>query len=72
MSEPNGRAPATEVSETIGNTPMAVLGRVGESERGEVLAKLEYMNPGGSVKDRIGVAMLDAAEREGRIERGRA
>jgi cysteine synthase A len=50
---------------------MAVLGRVGASERGEVLAKLEYMNPGGSVKDRIGVAMLDAAEREGRIERGK-
>ena len=70
MSDPTGRAPASEVSETIGNTPMAVLGRVGESERGEVLAKLEYMNPGGSVKDRIGVAMLDAAEREGRIQRG--
>ncbi len=50
---------------------MAVLGRVGEPERAEVLAKLEYMNPGGSVKDRIGVAMLDAAEREGRIERGK-
>ncbi len=71
MSEPNGRVPAKEVSETIGNTPMAVLSRVGASERGEVLAKLEYMNPGGSVKDRIGVAMLDAAEREGRIERGK-
>ncbi len=71
MSEPAGRPPATEVSETIGNTPMAVLGRVGETERAEVLAKLEYMNPGGSVKDRIGVAMLDAAEREGRIERGK-
>ncbi len=71
MSEPTGRTPAAEVSETIGNTPMAVLGRVGETDRAEVLAKLEYMNPGGSVKDRIGVAMLDAAEREGRIERGK-
>ena len=69
--EKTGRPLAGEVSETIGNTPMAVLSRVGEAERGEVLAKLEYMNPGGSVKDRIGVAMLDAAEREGRIERGR-
>ena len=48
-----------------------MLGRVGETDRAEVLAKLEYMNPGGSVKDRIGVAMLDAAEREGRIERGK-
>ena len=71
MSEPTGRSPAAEVTETIGNTPMAVLGRVGSSDRAEVLAKLEYMNPGGSVKDRIGVAMLDAAEREGRIERGK-
>ena len=64
MSEPAGRPPATEVSETIGNTPMAVLGRVGETERAEVLAKLEYMNPGGSVKDRIAVRMIDAAEAE--------
>jgi cysteine synthase A len=71
MSEPVGRTPAAEISETIGNTPLAVLGRVGETERAEVLAKLEYMNPGGSVKDRIGVAMLDMAEREGRIERGK-
>ncbi len=66
-----GRAPAAEVSETIGDTPMAVLGRVGSEGRAEVLAKLEFMNPGGSVKDRIGVAMLDAAERDGRIERGK-
>ncbi len=65
------RAPAAEVSEAIGDTPLARLGRVGKPERAEVLAKLEYMNPGGSVKDRIGVAMLDAAEREGKIERGR-
>jgi cysteine synthase len=71
MSEPKGRLPVAEVTETIGNTPMAVLARVGETDRAEVLAKLEYMNPGGSVKDRIGVAMLDAAEREGKIERGK-
>ncbi|MDQ3730174.1 MAG: cysteine synthase A [Actinomycetota bacterium] len=62
--------PAAEISEVIGGTPLARLARVGDSERGEVLAKLENMNPGGSVKDRIGVAMLDAAERDGRIERG--
>ncbi|HYH61530.1 MAG TPA: cysteine synthase A, partial [Solirubrobacterales bacterium] len=69
--QPGARAPAAEVSEAIGDTPLARLGRVGEPDRAEVLAKLEYMNPGGSVKDRIGVAMLDAAEREGKIERGR-
>ena len=37
-----------------------------------MVAKLEYFNPGGSVKDRIGVAMIDAAERDGLIERGRS
>ena len=46
--------------------------RLSEGLPGEVCAKLEYFNPGGSVKDRIGVAMLDAAEEEGKIERGRS
>ncbi len=59
-----------EVSATIGGTPMVALRRMGEAVGGEVLAKLEYMNPGGSVKDRIGVAMIDAAERDGLIEAG--
>jgi cysteine synthase A len=63
---------AAEVSATIGNTPMVALGRMAEGLGGEVLAKLEYMNPGGSVKDRIGVAMIDAAERDGLIEPGRS
>lgn len=48
------------------------LRRLSEGLAGEVCAKLEYFNPGGSVKDRIGVAMLDAAEEEGKIERGRS
>jgi cysteine synthase A len=43
-----------------------------EGLEAEVVAKLEYLNPGGSVKDRIGVAMIDAAERDGLIERGRS
>ncbi len=59
-----------EVSATIGGTPMVALPRMGEGLGGEVLAKLEYVNPGGSVKDRIGVAMIDAAERDGLIEAG--
>jgi cysteine synthase A len=59
------RALATEVSATIGDTPMVALRRMTEGLEAEVLVKLEYMNPGGSVKDRIGVAMIDAAEREG-------
>jgi cysteine synthase len=51
---------------------MVTLSRLGEGLAGEVCAKLEYFNPGGSVKDRIGVAMIDAAEEEGAIERGRS
>jgi cysteine synthase len=61
---------AREVSATIGNTPLVGLGRLGEGIEAEVVAKLEYLNPGGSVKDRIGVAMIDAAERDGLIEPG--
>jgi cysteine synthase A len=63
------RLPA-EISATVGETPMVALRRMGEGLGGEVVAKLEFMNPGGSVKDRIGVAMIDAAERDGAIEPG--
>ena len=63
---------ADEASEVVGGTPMVALRRMADAGGAEVLVKLEYLNPGGSVKDRIGVAMLDAAEREGRIERGRS
>jgi cysteine synthase len=62
----------SEVSAIVGNTPMLVLRRLGENLGAEVVAKLEYFNPGGSVKDRIGVAMIDAAEADGRIEPGRS
>ena len=61
---------AREVSAAIGGTPMVELRRMGEQAGGSVIAKLEYMNPGGSVKDRIGVAMIDAAERDGLISPG--
>lgn len=61
---------AGEASATVGGTPMVALRRLGEGLPGEVCAKLEYFNPGASVKDRIGVAMIDAAEREGAIEPG--
>jgi cysteine synthase len=56
----------------VGRTPMVALTRVlPEGARGRLFAKLEMLNPGGSVKDRIGVAMIEAAERESRIEPGR-
>jgi cysteine synthase len=61
-----------EASAVVGNTPLVAMRRLGEGLPGEVCAKLEYFNPGGSVKDRIGVAMIDAAEEEGLIERGRS
>lgn len=58
------------VVDLIGNTPLIQLNRVIGNTKGTVLAKLESTNPGGSVKDRIGIRMLDAAEREGRIQPG--
>jgi cysteine synthase A len=61
-----------EASAVVGGTPLVSLRRLSEGLPGEVCVKLEYFNPGGSVKDRIGVAMLDAAEEEGLIERGRS
>src|SRR5829696_3077805 len=61
-----------EASAVVGNTPMVLLDRLSEGVAGEVCVKLEYFNPGGSVKDRIGVAMIDAAERDGLIVPGRS
>jgi len=60
----------SEVSDAIGGTPLVELRRVSPEGGATIYAKLEYMNPGGSVKDRIGVAMIDAAEREGLISPG--
>jgi cysteine synthase A len=60
------------IADTVGNTPMVRLTRLlPEDVDVELYGKLEAFNPGGSVKDRIGVAMLDAAERDGLIEPGR-
>jgi cysteine synthase len=59
------------ISEHVGRTPMVQLSRMAPEGGAALFAKLEMHNPGGSVKDRIGVAMVEAAEREGRIEPGR-
>jgi cysteine synthase A len=59
-----------EASALVGRTPLVALSRLGADAGGEVVAKLEYFNPGGSVKDRLGVAMIDAAEGDGLIEPG--
>ncbi len=58
------------IAELVGRTPMVELARVAP-DGVRIFGKLEVANPGGSVKDRIGVAMIEAAEREGRIEPGR-
>jgi cystathionine beta-synthase len=58
------------VLDLIGNTPIVRLDRISEDVPGTILAKLEYMNPGGSNKDRIGLAMIEAAERDGKLKPG--
>ncbi len=57
-------------SATIGSTPLVRLNRINAGGRAEILAKLEFFNPLGSVKDRIGAAMIAAAEADGRIGPG--
>jgi len=59
---------ADDVTQLIGNTPLVRLRRVVAGARGDVVAKLEFQNPAHSVKDRIGVSMIDAAERAGKIK----
>src|SRR5450755_2221649 len=62
---------SSNIAELVGETPIVQLTRLTGELDIELFAKLEMFNPGASVKDRIGVAMIDAAEREGRIEPGR-
>ncbi|HSL25343.1 MAG TPA: pyridoxal-phosphate dependent enzyme, partial [Acidimicrobiia bacterium] len=57
-----------DVLSTIGNTPLVRLGRL--HPPGNLIAKVEHVNPGGSIKERIAVAMIDAAEREGLLSEG--
>ena len=63
-------APYANVLETIGWTPLIRLNRVTNGIRTPVYAKAEFYNPGGSVKDRIGPAIIEAAEREGKLRPG--
>jgi cystathionine beta-synthase len=58
------------VLDLVGHTPIVRLDRISRDVPGTILAKLEYMNPGGSNKDRIGIAMIEAAERDGKLRPG--
>src|SRR5213082_3002194 len=58
------------VLELIGNTPLVKLNRLNKGLKPLLLAKMENLNPGFSVKDRIGVSMIEAAEREGKLKPG--
>ncbi|MGH7514012.1 MAG: pyridoxal-phosphate dependent enzyme [Gemmatimonadales bacterium] len=69
MTPPHLR-PYDSVLETIGWTPLIRLGRIGAGMRTPIYGKAEYVNPGGSVKDRIGLAIIEDAERRGELRPG--
>jgi cystathionine beta-synthase len=69
-SPPRNAGLCDSVLDTVGWTPLIRLHRVADGARTPVFAKAEFFNPGGSVKDRIGLAMIEAAEREGRLRPG--
>jgi cystathionine beta-synthase len=58
------------VLDLVGHTPLALLQRIVPEGAASVVAKLEYMNPGGSVKDRIGIKLIEEAERAGKLKPG--
>lgn len=62
---------AQNITELVGGTPLVRLNHISDETGAEVLAKLEYFNPLGSVKDRIGLAMIESAEKEGTIKPGK-
>ena len=60
----------SDVTKLIGNTPIVRLNRLPAADSAVVLVKLEYFNPGGSVKDRIALAMIEDAEEKGALKKG--
>ena len=69
-SEPRRDGIAESVLELVGHTPLVRLRRLQGAQRADLLAKLEWFNPGGSVKDRAGLAMIEAAETQGLLKPG--
>ena len=70
MSQPQHLKPYESVLDTVGWTPLIRLARVGSGLRTPIYGKAEYVNPGGSVKDRIGLAIIEDAERRGELRPG--
>ncbi|MFA5393355.1 MAG: cysteine synthase A [Candidatus Ratteibacteria bacterium] len=60
----------SDITKTVGNTPLVHLNRVGKETGAKIVLKLEFFNPLSSIKDRIGVAMIDAAEKDGQLKPG--
>ncbi len=59
-----------DITQTVGNTPLIRLSKIDSGLPGNIFAKAEFFNPLGSVKDRIGLAMIEAAEKEGKLKKG--
>ncbi|HEX4008416.1 MAG TPA: cystathionine beta-synthase [Solirubrobacteraceae bacterium] len=69
-AHPSPAAIGDSILDTIGRTPLVRLSRIGAGLRPRLIAKLEMFNPGGSIKDRVAVALIEAAERDGRLRPG--
>ena len=59
------------ILDAVGDTPLVRLSRLGRDLRPQLVAKIEALNPGGSIKDRAAIALIEAAERDGKLKPGR-
>jgi cystathionine beta-synthase len=69
-AHPSSARIGDSILDTVGHTPLVRLSRIGAGLRPQLVAKLEMFNPGGSIKDRVAVALIEAAERDGRLRPG--
>ncbi len=70
IATPSTTVIKNSILDTIGDTPLVRLSRIGAGLRPQLVAKLETFNPGGSIKDRVAVALIEAAERDGKLRPG--